>query len=66
MNSWLLASAVWLLTLLLGYVWGRRVGRAEGAASGRSAAPLELRTLALESGKCPVCGAGHEGADTGG
>lgn len=53
------SSIVALAALLGGYAWGRRAGRAEGAASGRAAAPLELRARALESDRCPVCGAPH-------
>ncbi len=40
----------------LGYALGRRVGRGEGRAEGLAAAPLALRTRALEAGRCPICG----------
>ncbi len=48
-----------LFLVLAGFAWGRRLGREEGAAAARAAAPLELRAETLESGRCPVCATPH-------
>ncbi len=41
--------------LLIGYIWGRRLGLQEGIKLGRVLAPLELRQQSLEKGYCLLC-----------
>jgi len=50
-----------LISLLVGYAWGRSTGLKQGQRLGRRAAPIELREIALEKGTCPVCGQSPRG-----
>ena len=42
-------------TLLLGYLWGKHDGRAEGYQRGTVDIPLLLREQSLEQGYCVLC-----------
>jgi|GEM_PF-1634327 len=42
-------------TLLLGYLWGKHDGRAEGYRRGTVDLPLLLREQSLEQGYCVLC-----------
>ncbi len=44
-----------LVVLLIGYIWGRRLGIEEGIKLGRALAPLELRQQSQEKGYCLLC-----------
>lgn len=44
-----------LLSLCLGYFWGRFNGWQEGVEEGAAFAPLELKIQALTKGLCPIC-----------
>ncbi|MBC8015680.1 MAG: hypothetical protein H7X79_08050 [Sporomusaceae bacterium] len=44
-----------VITLLLGYLWGKHDGRAEGYQQGSAQLPLLLREQSLEQGYCILC-----------
>lgn len=44
-----------MCTLLLGYVWGKHNGRAEGYEQGIVDLPLLLRERSCEQGYCILC-----------
>lgn len=52
-----------MLLLIIGIIFGigRRRGRKEGVTEGLNTAPLELRRLGLEQGRCVLCGEGDTG-----
>jgi hypothetical protein len=45
----------WLCFVFIGFVWGRRQGRKEGALLGQREAPLLLREASLLAGHCVLC-----------
>ena len=49
--------------LFCGYAVGRRQGRREGFEEGLRYAPLEMRRLTWEAGRCVVCGSEARQAD---
>lgn len=55
------------LLFFIGFIFtiGRRRGRAEGMTEGLHIAPLELRRIGLERGRCVLCGEGDTGEDVG-
>jgi len=44
-----------LISLTIGYFWGRYVGYKEGLKEGRNLTPLILRKESLEEGVCVLC-----------
>lgn len=44
-----------LLAFLVGYIWGKRRGRAAGYLEAEAAVPLTLRQQSLEQGQCVLC-----------
>ncbi len=44
-----------LVAFLLGYVWGKRQGRAAGYLEAEAVVPLDLRQQSLEQGQCVLC-----------
>lgn len=51
----LLILILMMSTLLLGYLWGKHDGRAEGYQQGSAELPLLLREQSLEQGYCMLC-----------
>lgn len=51
----LLMLILMVSTLLLGYLWGKYDGRAEGYQQGLADLPLLLREQSLEQGYCILC-----------
>ncbi|MGE5593294.1 MAG: hypothetical protein ACM3X3_06390 [Betaproteobacteria bacterium] len=54
-DGWVLLIAV---AFLLGYIVGHRHGRVEGFRDGAVFAPIEMRRVSLERGRCIICGTG--------
>ena len=44
-----------LCGLLIGYIWGRRIGTGEGFNQGLVTAPMQIREESLLEGKCIIC-----------
>jgi hypothetical protein len=51
----LLTGIIIVSTLLLGYLWGKHDGQAEGYEKGIADLPLLLRQQSLEQGYCMLC-----------
>lgn len=51
----LLTVIIMIVLLLIGYCWGKRVGRQEGYQEGLVHLPLALREQSLEQGYCALC-----------
>ena len=44
-----------LVAFLLGYIWGKRQGRAAGYLEAEAVVPLDLRQQSLVQGQCVLC-----------
>lgn len=44
-----------LLSILVGYAVGRRIGYVNGLSGGRALSRIELREQSYRDGKCPIC-----------
>ena len=55
LEGWLLLLVV---AFLLGYIAGHRQGKVEGFREGAVFAPIEMRRVTLERGRCMICGTG--------
>jgi hypothetical protein len=44
-----------LFALLIGYIWGRKIGNQEGFNQGLASAPMHIRERSLLEGKCLIC-----------
>lgn len=53
-NYWIIIG--FLIVFLIGFRLGRKLGLKEGIEDGMKQAPLKIKLISLETGKCIICG----------